>query len=99
MGGGGTPAAPLPIMFRVSIAVHNSPEGVPTVICCSSQAEDALEARNKCTLDGEVGVFLNVRPEKVLKNRVQCDRPESDSGQHEDPSEFAPKKRGRPRNE
>jgi hypothetical protein len=56
-------------MFRFSIAVHCSPEGKVTPLVVSDNADDAIQARNECDKPGEVGVILNIRPEKLRKNR------------------------------
>jgi|TARA_R110000824_G_scaffold16038_1_gene66931 hypothetical protein len=56
-------------MFRVSIAVHLSPEGEVTILSASQEGEKAIKARNECELPGEVGLFINEQPQKLKKNR------------------------------
>ncbi len=63
-------------MFRVSIAVHKSPEGTIKVLAASDDAAEIYAARDACTELGEVGVFVNVAPERLRKNRVAPPAPE-----------------------
>lgn len=56
--------------FRFSIAVHKSPEGKLTVLEAGEDADRVLAARRDCMAAGEVGVLINVAPEKLRKNRA-----------------------------
>jgi hypothetical protein len=56
--------------FRFSIAVHKAPDGTFTVLEAGEDADRALAARRDCELPGEVGVLINVAPDKLRKNRA-----------------------------
>jgi len=56
-------------MFRFSIAVLKSPEGEIKVLAASDDAAEIKAARDSCEEPGEVGVLINVAPERLRKNR------------------------------
>lgn len=54
-------------MFKASLAIHKSPKGKLTVLACSEDADDALNAFNECKDEGSVQL--------IIRNQYQRQKP------------------------